>query len=43
MTSVSISYFANLSNDEPEIINHVDLEMTSDSFGLMFQVCVFAI
>lgn len=50
MTSVSISYsavqhsqFANMSTDEPEIINHIDLEMTSDPFGLMLQVCVFAI
>lgn len=50
MTSISISYFtaqhsqfANLSTDEPEIINHIDWEMTSDPFGLMLQVCAFAI
>ena len=50
MTSVSLSYFAaqhsqfaNLSSDEPEILNHIDLEMTSDPFGLMLQVYVFAI
>lgn len=50
MTNISISdfaaqhsHFANLSTDEPEIINHIDLEITSDPFGLMLQVCVFAI
>ena len=29
------SWFANLSTDEPEIIYHIDFEMTSDPVGLM--------
>lgn len=33
--TVQHSQFANLSTDEPEIIYHIDLEMTSDPFGLM--------
>lgn len=33
--------FANLIADGPEIIYHVDLEMTSDSLGLMFAFLPF--
>lgn len=33
--------FANLIADGPEIIYHVDLEMTSDPLGLMFALLPF--